>query len=150
MSTEIKNKIQELKNLRDKATVGPWLYSEIVEKDELGKTEGLCGVDVVSDNTQDIICNLDYDQKGDWRDSAKFIAESANRWNDLLKCLEVACETLEKYEQGKALLVKPEKLHLYRQGINEMDAFYLRSMSDYTHTLLASQSLSEIKNILEK
>lgn len=94
--THIKTKLDELKNIREMATVGPWIYSEIIEKDELGIEEGLCGVDVVSSNTQDVICNLDYDQKSDWRDSAKFIVAAENNWTNLLDALGLCVAHLER------------------------------------------------------
>lgn len=65
--------------------------------------------------------------------------------NEMKELLLIAVRALEEYKNGKALLVKPEKRHLYEESVHRMDAFYLRSMSDYTHELLAENALNEIQ-----
>jgi len=69
--------------------------------------------------------------------------------NSMLPLLMCAVEALDEYKNGKALLVKPEKRHLYEDNVHPIDVFYLRSMSDYTDRLLAEEALNKIKQMIE-
>lgn len=70
---KLKKIATEAKEKADKATTGNWVYSEILAHDE----PSLEGVDVAIID-EGVICQIDYDQprNGDWRDTAKFIANA--------------------------------------------------------------------------
>lgn len=110
MTTEIKNKIQELKSLRDKASEGLWSGSAYYVSSP----------------------NFDVAQFDDPCD-AKFSVESANRWNDLLKCIELACDALEHINE------------YWNRDANESATL---NACEFAITK-TDQALSEIKNILE-
>lgn len=79
-----------------------------------------------------------------------FIAEKYREQNAKIKELEaklsIAVEALQRYANGQALKVKPEKIHLYIDDIcHGNPLWHQRSMSDYDAKLLAKEALEKLR-----
>ena len=65
--------------------------------------------------------------------------------NDLEHKLRIAINALKKYSDGSALLIKPEKQHLYAKKLEmSSNKWRQRSMSDFDDRALAKQTLIDI------
>jgi len=90
-------------------------------------------------------------------ESRDFIIEDLEAKIDMLKedmkfytkiesKLSIAVEALQRYANGQALKVKPEKIHLYIDDIcHGNPLWHQRSMSDYDDRLLAKEALEKLR-----
>ena len=86
--------IESSRALIEAATKEGWVYSEILQSKEEPSVEG---VDVCAGVDEPVICSMSDEPEEDWRDNAKFIAESRQRLPLAIDCLEIALKTIEEF-----------------------------------------------------
>jgi hypothetical protein len=89
--THWKKQIEELRQVRGAATQGEWKAMFVFGSKDLPASVDCGDVSIV---------HVQEDCSKQPTHDVRFIAESANRWNDLLRVIEVMGEALEKYHEA--------------------------------------------------